>query len=133
MYIYACIKDYVSKKYDIDDMIKKGVSRLTDSERPAELDPAKLNDLVLVCGSGGGGCMFFVCTLVWVLPTVYYAEYRSTFAGITNILCINTHQNVYNIVVLYSLKKDGPITIAHNIILFHFDRSRQASPSTSTK
>lgn len=59
MYIYACIKDYVSKKYDIDDMIKKGVSRLTDSERPAELDPAKLNDLVLVCGSGGGGCMFF--------------------------------------------------------------------------
>lgn len=67
MYIYACIKDYVSKKYDIDDMIKKGVSRLTDSERPAELDPAKLNDLVLVCGSGDGWMVdaCFLCVLLF--------------------------------------------------------------------
>ncbi len=59
---------FMHEYLNIDDMIKKGVSRLTDSERPAKLDPAKLNDLVLVCGSGDGECVWihvFLCVLLF--------------------------------------------------------------------
>lgn len=71
-------KRLCKQKNDIDEYDrKKGVSRLTDTERPAELDPAKLNDLVLVCGSGKCVDAGFFCTLLFGFFTYgFFLEYR---------------------------------------------------------